>query len=237
MSKKVTKKSKKVLKKKAVEQKPGRLVEIDLKLPLTDSEARQRSKLAWEKSQERDKLILERKDVANRYKARIDALTAETTTLLEESSEGLEVRSVKAREIKNHDRGMMEFWYKDELRHQRPMTLQEKQQDDLPLKESKAAPIPKASATIEEDDEDIRPRELKQGEMLTEGETPVVLNHSAASITALAKRRIAKAAAKLDPVAEAHAVDEQARREDVASVIKSETSARSKWSATDGVRD
>ena len=213
---------------KAKTEASGRLVEIDLKLPLTDAEARKRSKLAWEKRQEKEKLILERKDVANRYKARIDALTAEESKLLEESSEGLETRTVKATEVKNHDSGMMQYFYKGELRLQRPMNLAEKQQDELPLKQPKTAPVPKVSAEAAEDEEDVRPRELRKEEMLEEGELP------AGSKVTRAPRL--HSPSQPDPIAAVHEADEQAKREDVADVIQQETSARSKWSMTDGVR-
>ena len=220
--KKAVKSKSKAAPSRAKAEASGRLVEIDLKLPLTDAEARKRSKLAWEKRQEKEKLILERKDVANRYKARIDALTAEESKLLEESSEGLETRTVKATEVKNHDSGMMQYFYKGELRLQRPMNLAEKQQDELPLKQSKTAPVPKVSAAPAESDgeEDLRPTELKHTM-----DAPRV--RKAPDLRSLPQP---------DPIAAVHEADEQAKREDVADVIQQETSARSKWSMTDGVR-
>lgn len=228
MAKKVLKKTKKSGAKKpkkkvmAAAAPVGKLVEIDVKLPLTDAEARIRSKMAWEKRQEKDKLVLERKDIANRYKARIDSLSAEESTLLEESSEGLEVRTVKAREIKNHGRQMMEYHYKGDIVFQRPMTLAEKQQDELPMDPPASAPLPKVSAVAAKSDEvDVRPTELKHT-MEAPKKKPVLRPLPTPSN---------------DPVAAAHAVDEQAQREDVASVIRSETSARDKWSATDGIRN
>jgi hypothetical protein len=212
-------------------QPEGRLVEIEVKLPLTDKAKVERGQIACEKLKERDSLIIERKSVANEYKARIDALTSEATKLLLEFQEGREVRPVRAREVKNHARGMMEFYYKGEKVFERPLVLAEKQQPDLPI--SGGAPpeamIPKvpgvdaSPALVEEDDEeesDVRPPELKH------------------TIDPPRKRALKSVPAPThDPVADAHAADAQAKREDVASVIKDETSVRNKWSSVDGARE
>ncbi|MGZ3687334.1 MAG: hypothetical protein ACXWPM_06780 [Bdellovibrionota bacterium] len=214
MSKKVVKKakSKKTKKAEPKDAKPGKLVEIEAKLPLTDAAARERGNIACQKLEERDKLILERKKVADEYAARISALQSEAKKLLLEFREARELRTVKAREIRNFEKGQVEYHYKGEIIHSRTMTLADRQ-DDLPLKESKNAPLPKVSVLT--DSADLRPTELKP---------------AGATVTTL------KRGPKYDPVAEAHALGEATQRADVAAVIQEETSARGKWNSIDGVK-
>ena len=223
MAKKVSKKTKAVEKKKGAAPKPGRLVEVEAKLPLTDKAKVERGELACQKMVECDGLILERKTVANEYKARVDALTSEATKLLLEFREGREIRTVKAHEIKNFERNTVEYLYKDVVIHQRPMTLADRQ-DELPIKE-KNAPLPRVSA-LADDDKDVRPPALK-GEMEPE------LCHTMGNVTSLKSKKISAKLKKHDPVAEAHAVDSDAEREELAKSIQEDTSKRSAWSSVD----
>jgi hypothetical protein len=154
-------------KKKKAAAPAGKLVEIEARLPITDHDARLRGKVAYEKMQERDKLILERKTVASGYKATIDALTSEATKLLKECNEGTELRAVKAREVKDFDQEEVRYLYQGEVIHVRPMTLADKQQD-LPLKESKDAPLPKVSA-VEKHPSESQPAKAEDLEEEDEG--------------------------------------------------------------------
>lgn len=196
-------------------------VEIELKLPITDAEARKRGCLANQKRKERDVLILKKKEVSGEYQAKIKSLDAEVTTLLEEFETSREARLVKARVIRNFAKKQVEFHYKGVCELTRPMTTED-HQDELPLGD-KPGVIPKVVAHADispANTKTLQPRKLKEGEMLKEGTAPVGLS-----------------IVRHDPIADAHAADEQAKRSDVADVIREETSVRSKWSSTDGARE
>ena len=208
MSKKTKKPESKQKKNQHRASPTGKLVEIDAKLPITDAMCRERGKQAYMKLHERDNLILERKSVAADYKARIDALTSELTKLLMEFNDGIEVRTVRAREVRNFKDRTVDYIYQGKVIHSRAMTLADRQ-DDLPFKD-KNAPIPKVDGVTSET-------------------KPAKDAHAGAKVI-----RIADSATKHDPVAAAHQKDADAKRADIASVIQSETSAKSKWSAVDG---
>lgn len=198
-------KAKKIEKEVRASVESVKTVEIEAKLPITDAEARKRGNIAYDKMKERDDLILERKSVANEFKARIDALTSESTKLLMEMRESRELRKVKCREIRNFAKKQVEFHYKGDIVLTRPM-IAEDHQEELPLLDNPSvSKVPATTATK------LRPRALKPGE------PPANLE------------------SMHDPVAEAHTSDEKSVREDIASVIQSETSAKSKWSSVDGV--
>lgn len=203
----MSKKKKLKMKQKKSSAPATKLVEIEAKLPLTNEEKVKRGEIACGKMVERDSLILERKSVANEYKARIDALTSEATKLLLEFREGREIRKVKAREFRNFSKSQVEYFYKGVVIHSRTMTLADRQ-DDLPLKD-KNAPLPQVSAVADE-----------------------VAAAKAGAKTAKVIR--IAAAATRDTVAEAHQKDEDAKRADIAGVIADETNKKSKWSSVDG---
>jgi hypothetical protein len=182
----------------------GKLVEIEAKLPLTDRAKVERGEVAAAKLQERDKLVLQRKDVANQYKAKIDALTSEATKLLLEFSEGREVRTVKAREIRNFAKNEVEYLYKGQVIYSRALTLADRQ-DELPIKD-KTAPLPKVSA--------VDPSQ-KESSAIPAGATVTPIKRDAA------------------PATNKRSSDSD---NDLSSVIKEETSVRSKWSAVDGAK-
>jgi hypothetical protein len=203
----------------------NRLVEIEAKLPLTDRAKVERGEIAAKKLQERDRLVLERKSVASEYKARIDALTSEATKLLLEFTEGRELRTVKAREIRNFVRNLVEYHYKGEMIHSRPMTLADRQ-DELPLKEKD---LPKVSAVVPKDESQ---------EKAPESEKPaaVIRHEDLHPAVGASVHPISQPLPKHDPVAEAHAADENARRADIAGTIQEQTNPRSAWTQTDGAR-
>jgi hypothetical protein len=219
---KKTKKSKPSPKKKT-ETAAFKMVEIEAKLPLTDSEKVKRGEIACEKLQARDGLILERKTVANEYKARIDALTSEATKLLLEFREGREIRKVKAKEIRNFAKSQVEYVYKGQVIHCRSMTLADRQ-DDLPLKD-KNAPLPQVSALAGE-----------VAAAKAETKSAKVYRIGAKAETTDGKTETSPAGAiagKWDPVAAAHQKDEDAKSADIQSVIKDETGKKTKRSSLD----
>lgn len=205
------------------------MVEVEAKLPLTDSDARGRSKFALQKLQERDSLILERKTVANEYKSRIDALTCEATKLLTEAGEGLEVRTVKAREMKDFEKSVIQYIYKGQVIHTRALTLVDRQAE-IPVK-GIAAPAPKVSA-IQDTPETKAQVEANLKKAVKEHK----LNKASGAIDGTTGPRGPRLVKTHDPVADAHAEVDAVRRADLASVIKEETSAKTKWSQTDGAR-
>jgi hypothetical protein len=123
----------------------GKRMEIEAELPLTNAEKVKRGEEACLLFAERDRLMLERKEVMNEFAARIKSSDARGTSLLKEFETGREVRKVTAIEHKNFDRGVIEYWYNGEKIKERDMEASDRQ-EDLPLKGGKVENPPVVNA-------------------------------------------------------------------------------------------
>lgn len=119
---------------KAVKQTTARVVKVDViaEIPLSDKEKVKRGEIACVKLNERDRLVLERKDVANKYAATIRALDSEAKKLLDEFETGFEKKAVSATEHKDFKRGVVEYRFNGKVVKSREMTFADRQ-EELPL--------------------------------------------------------------------------------------------------------
>lgn len=123
---------------KKMTKDPGKRVEVEVNLPLSAQEKVRRGEKALCLMRERDHAELERKEMSDRYKARIKGLDGMAKKLLEEFETSTELKMVTAIEKRNFATGKMEYHYKGKVIKTRELTFADRQ-DELPLKAKKKA--------------------------------------------------------------------------------------------------
>lgn len=115
--------------KKKQQKAPERRVEVQVHLPITQAEQLARSKRANQLLKQKDRLELERKDVAKQYRDRISSLVTEAQKLLEEAETEMELKTVKAVERRNFNTNRVEYWFKGKLVKTRDLTIADRQEE------------------------------------------------------------------------------------------------------------
>lgn len=114
----------------------GKRVEIEVNLPLTANEKVRRGERALQMLDEKDGLEIERKQVADKYKARIKGLEVTAKKLLQEFQTSTELRTITAIERRNFTTNRVEYMFRGKIIKTRELTFADRQ-DELPLKNGK----------------------------------------------------------------------------------------------------
>ncbi len=121
---------------KKLKAEPKR-VDIDVHLPLSAAEQKNRIDRALNLLNDAERLELEKKEVANKYAVRIKGMKVMSKRLMEEYQTGTELKTISAIEKRNFATNRVEYVFKGKVVKSRELTFADRQ-EELPIKTAKS---------------------------------------------------------------------------------------------------